>query len=93
MIIGSLRCECLLYNAQSLKDKRSVIKSILGRTISRLNVACSEVGYQDTWQRTELAFVAVSTSKKVVEQEFAKVLRLIDQNTEIEITNTTFEWL
>ncbi|GGE46207.1 hypothetical protein GCM10011391_26250 [Pullulanibacillus camelliae] len=93
MIIGSVTCECMLYNAQSLKDKRSVIKSIITRVKNRLNVACAEIGHQDVWQRTELIFVSVATSKIPVEKELERALRILDGNAEIERASTRYEWL
>ena len=93
MIIGSVRCECILYNAQSLKDKRAVIKSILARVKNQLNVTCAEVGFQDVWQRTEFIFVSVAAAKIPVEKELERALRILDANGEIERATTTYEWL
>ncbi|WP_027726015.1 DUF503 domain-containing protein [Tuberibacillus calidus] len=93
MIIGLLRCECILYNAQSLKNKRSVIQSVLARAKNRFNVAASEIGFQDVWQRAELAFVTVASSKTVAENELRQVLTLIDQNEELDCAKSTWEWL
>ena len=93
MIVGLVRCECILYNAQSLKEKRSVIKSILTRAKNRYNVSVTETGFQDVWQRTELAFATVASSKKIAESELRHVLTLIDQNDEIECTQSIWEWL
>lgn len=93
MIVGLLTCQGFLYNAQSLKDKRSVIKSLLTKAKQRANVSAAEVGEQDLWQRTTLAFVSVSNRKVVVEKELQHVLQLIDRNPDIEITETTYEWL
>jgi len=93
MIVGLVRCECILYNAQSLKEKRSVIKSILARAKNKYNVSASETGFQDIWQRTELAFVTVASSRKIAENELRQVLKLIDQNDEIECAQSTWEWL
>ena len=93
MIVGLVRCECILYNAQSLKEKRSVIKSILTRAKNRYNVSVTETGFQDVWQRTELAFATVASSKKIAECELGHVLTLIDQNDEIECTQNIWEWL
>ncbi|MBM7644389.1 uncharacterized protein YlxP (DUF503 family) [Scopulibacillus daqui] len=93
MIIGVVRCECFIYHAHSLKDKRAVIKSILTKAKQRFNVSASEIGYQDVWQRTELAFAAVSHSKVFVERELQRSLSLIDQHDGIERTDTVFEWL
>ncbi|RYM07145.1 DUF503 family protein [Sporolactobacillus sp. THM7-7] len=92
MIIGSVRCECMLYSAQSLKDKRSVILSILRKATNGRNVAASEIDFQDAWQRTRLAFVSVGTSKVRVEQELARALSLIDGRVDIERTDTVYEW-
>ncbi len=93
MIIGLVTCECLLYDAHSLKDKRSVLQSILTRARQKYNLSASEVDFQDQWQRTKFAFVAVSSSKKVVENELNAALALIDQHPEIERADTLYEWL
>lgn len=93
MILGVVRCECMLYNAQSLKEKRAVIKSILTKMKQRYNVSASEVDFQDVWQRTEFAVAAVASARVIVEKQLQQALALIDQHTEIERTKTTFEWL
>lgn len=93
MIVGLLRCECFIANAQSLKDKRRVIKSVLERAKNRFNIAASEVGGQDVWQRTTLAFVTVSSSKKIADAELQNILTIIDQNDEIECVSIEWEWL
>lgn len=92
MIVGLVQCDCLLYSAQSLKDKRSVLLSILRKATHSHNLAASETDFQDAWQRTSLAFVSVGTSKVVVEKELTRALQLIDSHPEIERTQTTYEW-
>jgi uncharacterized protein YlxP (DUF503 family) len=91
VIVGLVQCECRIYAASSLKDKRSVLLSILRRARNH-NLAASETGYQDVWQRTALAFVSVGTSRASVEKELNRALALIDGRTDIERTDTTFEW-
>lgn len=93
MIIGLLTCRGFLYNAHSLKDKRSVIKSLLAKAKQRANVSAAEVEDHELWQRTTLSFVCVSNRKVVVEKELQHVLQLIDRNPDIEITETTYDWL
>jgi len=92
VIVGIVRCECMLFSAHSLKEKRSVIQSILRKAVNGHNLSASEVDFQDTWQRTELAFACIGTSKTAVERELARALSLIDFKTEIERTNTIYEW-
>ncbi len=91
-MIGSVTCECLIYDVQSLKGKRSIIKSIITRLKQRLNVSVSEIGFQDLWQRTEICIVTVCSDRVVAEQELNKALAMIDSTPEIERTITNFEW-
>lgn len=93
MIIGLATCECIIYDAHSLKEKRSVLLRILSRLKQRYNVSVSEVDFQNVWQRTKIAIVAVSSSQVSTEQEIQNALKLIDSFPEIERTITELEWL
>jgi len=93
MIIGSAVCECIIYDAHSLKEKRSVLLRILTRLKQKFNVSVSEVGYQDVWQRTQIAIVAVTSTKVSTEKELQNALKLIDSFPEIERTITNMDWL
>lgn len=93
MIIGLAACECIIYDAHSLKEKRAVLLRILSRLKQRYNVSVSEVDFQDIWQRTKIAIVAVSSSRVSTEQEIQNALKLIDSFPEIERTITDIEWL
>jgi len=73
MIIGVLHLSISIPEANSLKDKRSVIRSMKDRTVARMNVSAAEVGKQDLWKAGEFAFVTVAASKMVVEQRLAKL--------------------
>ena len=64
---------------------------MLTRVKQRYNVAVSEVGHQDVWQRTEIAIVSVS-SNRVICEEMNRVLEYIDSFPEIERTITHLEW-
>jgi len=90
ILAGSI--ECIIYDAQSLKEKRSVLKKIIARIQNRYNIAIAEVDHQNVWQRTKLILVTVGSSKIVAEQELQKGLALIDSFPEIERTETVLEW-
>ncbi|KGX93131.1 hypothetical protein N781_11995 [Pontibacillus halophilus JSM 076056 = DSM 19796] len=92
-MIGSLEVECIIYDAHSLKEKRSVIKRVLVRASQEYNVAVSELDYQDLWQRTLLGFVTISSSKVSAEKELNRVLAFLDSFPEIEVTTNSFTWL
>lgn len=91
-MIGLAECECIIYDAQSLKDKRAVLQRILMRLKQRYNVSVSELDFQDVWQRTKIGIVTISSSRKASEQELMRALSMIDSFPEIERTITSFEW-
>lgn len=91
-MIGCLRCECLIYDVNSLKEKRAVLQRIIQRLKNQFNVSVSETDFQDLWQRAEITIVNVSSSQKISEKELQKALQLIDSFPEIETTNTSTEW-
>lgn len=75
VIVGLLQLEVHLPKAQSLKDKRSVIKSLKDQLRGRFNVAVAEVEPSEKWQR---ATVGIST----VGEDRAYVQGLLTQVTE-----------
>jgi uncharacterized protein len=93
MIIGVAECECMIYHAHSLKEKRAVLQRILTRLKQKFNVSVSEVGFQDMWQRTKIAIVVVTSTRVSTEHELQNALKLIDSFPEIERTITEIEWL
>ncbi|MCP3031236.1 DUF503 family protein [Halobacillus sp. A1] len=92
-MILSAEVECILYDAQSLKEKRSVIKRIQKRLTNEYNVAVSELDFQNLWQRTCIGIVTIASSKVIAEQTIQQALSFIDSFPEIERTNTVTEWL
>jgi uncharacterized protein YlxP (DUF503 family) len=73
--------------SRSLKEKRGIVKSILGRARNRFNVACAEVDRQDNAGVAVLAFVTVSPDKLIPRQALEKVEEWIYEGwADIEIT-------
>lgn len=93
MVIGLACCECIIPGARSLKEKRAVLQRILTRLKQKLNVSVSEIDFQDTWQRTKIAIVVVSSARISTEAELQKALDFLDSFPEIERTITNIEWL
>lgn len=63
----------LTLPSRSLKEKRGIVKSILGRSRNKFNVACAEVGSQENTGAAVLGFVAVSSDKNIARQTLEKV--------------------
>lgn len=62
MIVGVCRVVLHLPEAHSLKAKRHVIKSIIGRVHNQFNVSAAEIEDQDLWQRAVIG-IAVATNE------------------------------
>ena len=67
MIIGVITWELEIFGCQSLKEKRSVVKSLKDRLHDRFNVSAAETKHQDVWQRAEITACVVSGTRKVAE--------------------------
>ena len=77
MRVGILRVDLHIMAAQSLKGKRQVLRSLKDRLLSRFNVAVSEVGSQDLWQRAELGIALVSLDAQGADSRLRKVEEFI----------------
>ena len=93
MIVGICICEIFIFNANSLKSKRSVVKSIIEKSKNRFNISIAEVGDNDKWQKSIIAFSTISNDQKVVEGTIDKVINFFDSYSEIEIINIKREIL
>ncbi|WP_163530636.1 DUF503 domain-containing protein [Halobacillus ihumii] len=92
-MILSAELEAIVYDAQSLKEKRSVIKRVQTRLKNEFNVAVSELDHQNLWQRTCIGIVTISSSKVIAEQTIQQALAFVDSFPELERTETVQEWL
>ena len=68
MVIALLTLEVHIPHAQSLKDKRMIVRRLKDRLRSKFNVAVSEVEHQDLWQRAQIAVVTVGSDEAYVQQ-------------------------
>jgi len=72
--IGVFTFELHLPLAQSLKQKRQVLRRLKDRLRSRFNVAVAESSeYADLWQRASLAVVSVAQGRDALERLFESV--------------------
>jgi len=79
MAVGLLTLELHLTEAQSLKDKRQVLRSLKDRLRQNFNVAVAELDFEDTWQRSVVGVVTLSNEEQYVEEALQKVLAEADR--------------
>lgn len=75
-VIGVLHLELRIEHAQSLKDRRNVIRSLKARLRSRHNVAVAEIGPSDILNRALVSAVTISNDRAFAE----KVLQAVDED-------------
>ena len=80
MVIGVRSWELHLPGAHSLKDKRSVLKSLKDRMHNQFNVSVAETGRQDAWQSAELTACLVSSDRRHAESVLEAIDRFVAGN-------------
>lgn len=70
--------ELFIHENDSLKGKRRIVKSIIGKVKSRFNVAIAEVEYNDKWQRIGLGISAVGNDRGHIDSVLSNVLTFIE---------------
>ncbi|MFY9531486.1 MAG: DUF503 domain-containing protein [Candidatus Acidiferrales bacterium] len=73
MPIGLLTLQIHIPDAQSLKDKRQILRSLKDRLRGHFNVAVAELDHQDLWQRSVIGVVGISSDERHLERSMAEV--------------------
>ena len=87
MRVAALRVELRLPAAQSLKEKRAVLRPVLEgiRKVGSYSVA--EVDGHDFWQRATLGVAIAARDGRSLEMQIDKLRRYLDSRTEIEVVD------
>ena len=80
MIIGVMKAQLHLHGITSLKGKRSIVKSLLGRLKSRFNVSVSEVDHQDEKTRAAIGIALVSNETRFIDQQFDAIVHFMQRD-------------
>jgi uncharacterized protein YlxP (DUF503 family) len=88
MVVGTLRCDLLLGDVHSLKDKRGVVRPIVAELARRFSVSVAETGDQDLHRRTEISVALVGSDHGHVHEVLTACERLIAGHPEIELLAT-----
>ena len=76
MFVGVMRFSLEIVGARSLKDKRSVVRSLKERAQSRLRISIAEVGQLDDFRRATFGVACVSNDAAVCDKLLADVARM-----------------
>jgi uncharacterized protein YlxP (DUF503 family) len=96
MPIAFLTIELRIEGAQSLKDKRQVLRSMKDKLRHTFNVAVAELDATDLWQRATIGVVSISGSQDYLQGLMQNVEReagRIASSTGAEIADSFVEFL
>lgn len=80
IIIGLCTIEFELPGAMSLKDKRSILKSMLTRLHNQFNISAAEIDLHDVVNASVIAFTALTTDTRHANQMISTILNWIEKN-------------
>jgi uncharacterized protein len=87
MVVGAAQVELHVHASRSLKEKRSVIRSIVRRVRNEFNVAVAEVEGQDTWQWAVLGLAVVGHDQTSVRAILERVVEFVESLHLAEVRN------
>ena len=75
----------------SLKEKRMVVKSMLGKLKNKFNVSAAEVGAQDIDQTIVIGIASVIAHQAQADSMEEEILKFVELSTEAEIIEAETE--
>lgn len=92
MLVGILTIQINLYGIESLKDKRKIVKSLIGRLQSRFNFSISETAANENKNAAIIGIAFISNDSVYIQQQLDKAVdfaradgRFFIGNSEVEI--------
>ncbi len=77
MNVGVLTAHLSMQGITSLKGKRSIVKSVIGRLKSRFNISISEVDHQDNKTSAVIGISIVSNDSHFINQQFDTIINFM----------------
>ena len=93
MIVTVALFELQIEYAESLKDKRTVVRSLRDRIRGRFAVAVNEVAYQDVHERARMAIAFISDRHDSADSLLSKLQDFVESNANAVVAGWTVEKL
>jgi uncharacterized protein len=77
MLVGVVEAHLHMTGLSSLKEKRSIVKGLIGRLQSRFNVSVSEVEHQDSKTTAVIGLAIVSNDSRFINQQIDAILNFM----------------
>lgn len=91
MVVGIGTLIFRLHGCRSLKEKRTVVKAIIGRIRNHFNASVAEVGANDVHQRAEIGFALVGNSQRLINAKIDNIFSMVEALGLAEMIDTDME--
>lgn len=85
MLVALSSFDLRIPRCGSLKEKRRVVKALVGGLRAKFNVAVAEVDHQDLWQRATLGVAAVGAESYQLKRVMHEVERFLSGQPAVEL--------
>lgn len=93
MIIGTAKIYLRAEWVHSLKEKRTIVKSIIGKTKNKFNVSIAEIEKQDVHQHIVIGIACVSNETNHANSMIQNVVSFIERITDATLEDVYIEIL
>ena len=80
MIVGVMTAQLCMNGITSLKQKRSIVKSLISRAKSRFNISISEIDHHNSKRTAIVGISLISNDNRFVNQQLDKVISFMQKD-------------
>jgi len=92
-VVAVATWELEVYDSQSLKDKRRVVRSLKDRLREKFNLSVIESGHQDAWQRAEITAALAAANRAQADSILEKADSLVESEHRARVIRADREYV
>lgn len=79
MVAGILLIHFRIYDCNSLKAKRKIVKSMIQRIKNTYNASVAEVGANDLYHKAEIGIAIIGNDCRLINSKLDKIIDMADE--------------
>ncbi len=91
MVVGTGKIKFRLFDTDSLKGKRKIVKSIIQRIKNNFNASVAETDFNESYEWLEIGFSITGNDSRAVNSKLDKVINYADELGLAMIVDTQIE--
>lgn len=85
MVIGTAQISIYLGEAHSLKEKRTIVQSLVKRLQNKFNAAIAEVADQELWQKATIGAAVIGGSVSHADSQLQAIVNFVESDPRVRI--------